>query len=64
MTFPLKEQYVCYLGPVKVVRLHVGRLVSLRLLGEGDRCAYKATVTKKTTLYSSLISVFINEKQN
>lgn len=31
-----------YLGPIKVVRLHIGWLVSLRLLGEGNCCAYKA----------------------
>lgn len=40
-----------YLGPVQVVRLHIGWLVSLRLLGEGNSCAYKAEekMTFKTT---------------
>lgn len=38
---------VQYLGPIQVVRLHVGWLVPLRLLGEGNRCAYKAKKEKK-----------------
>lgn len=53
----LREQYVCYLGAVKVVRLHVGRLVSLRLLGEGDRCAYKAAETKKTSVFHFILFI-------
>lgn len=31
-----------YLGSIQVVRLHIGWLVSLRLLGEWNGCAYKA----------------------
>lgn len=38
---------VQYLGPIQVVRLHIGWLVPLRLLGEGNRCAYKAKGKKK-----------------
>lgn len=48
----LKERFACYLRSVEIVRLHVGRLVSLRLLGEGDRCAYKAAEIKKNSFIS------------
>lgn len=42
----LSEYFSLYLGPIKVVRLHIGWLVSLRLLGEGNCCAYKAEEKK------------------
>lgn len=42
VSYHKKQPSVTYLGPIQVVRLHVGWLVSLRLLGEGDGCAYKA----------------------
>lgn len=38
---------VQYLGPIQVVRLHIGWLVPLRLLGEGNCCAYKAKKEKR-----------------
>lgn len=39
-----------YLGPIQVVRLHIGWLVSLRLLGEGNGCTYKAEERKEKHL--------------
>ena len=46
-TLNTKHRRALYLGPIQVVRLYIGWLVSLRLLGEGNGCAYKAEESTK-----------------
>lgn len=37
-----KHRMAIYLGSIQVIRLHIGWLVSLRLLGERNSCSHKA----------------------
>lgn len=59
-----------HLGSIQVVRLDVGWLVSLRLLGEGDGCAYKAEEKKGETKFRPTVadrkkqSVCMNARQH
>lgn len=59
-----KSSIAPYLGPIQVVRLHIGWLVSLRLLGEGNGCAYKAEERKEMLKTNNNNKKYLSKQTN